>query len=133
MILESHFQMWNNPRMSRLNDKELAMMQSPIRAWSQRHVEMRVFRRLLRKAGVDPSGGRILDAGCGNGNGLLLLAEMFHPSRLCGFDLMPEQVERARARTEGMGVEVAVGDITAIDHADDSFEAIFVFGILHHV
>jgi ubiquinone/menaquinone biosynthesis C-methylase UbiE len=117
--------------MSTLNAVEMAMMQSPARAWSQRHVEMRMFKRLMARAGVDPRGKRILDAGCGSGLGLQLIAEAFAPSRLVGFDLMPEQIERARTR--GVAAEIAVGDITAIDHADASFDAVFVFGILHHV
>jgi ubiquinone/menaquinone biosynthesis C-methylase UbiE len=117
--------------MSTLNAVEMAMMQSPARAWSQRHVEMRMFRRLLRRAGIDPTGGRILDAGCGNGLGLELIAEAFAPRRLVGFDLMPAQIERARRR--GVRAELALGDITAIDHPDASFDTVFVFGILHHV
>lgn len=117
--------------MARLNAVEMSMMQSPARAWSQRHVEMRMFRRLLARAGVDPTGGRILDAGCGNGLGLELIGDAFAPRRLVGFDLMPEQIERARRR--GLAAELAVGDITAIDHPDASFDAVFVFGILHHV
>jgi SAM-dependent methyltransferase len=117
--------------MSRLNPVEMAMMQSPLRAWSQRHVEFRLFRHLLRRARIDPTGGRILDAGCGNGYGLALLAEAFRPRRLVGFDLMPEQVERARQR--GLAAEIEVGDITAIAHPDGEFDAVFVFGILHHV
>lgn len=118
---------------SRLNAVEMAMMQSPARAWSQRHVEMRMFKKLLARAGVDPTGGRILDAGCGSGLGLELIAEAFAPSRLVGFDLMPEQIERARTREVAARAELAVGDITAIDHPDGSFDAVFVFGILHHV
>ena len=115
----------------RLNPVEYAMMQSPARAWSQRHVEMRTFRRLVRRIGADLRGARILEAGCGNGLGLALIQEAFAPRRLAGFDLMPEQIERARAR--GVAAEIAVGDITAIDHPDGAFDAVFVFGILHHV
>jgi ubiquinone/menaquinone biosynthesis C-methylase UbiE len=118
--------------MSRLNSTELAMMQSPSRAFSQRHVEMPAFRRMARRAGVDLTGARILDAGCGSGLGLALIAETYRPSRLVGIDLMPEQVERAIARGVP-GAEIRVGDITAIDEPDASFDAVFVFGILHHV
>lgn len=117
---------------STLNAVELALMQSPARAWSQRHIEMRMFRRLLQRAGVDVAGGRILDAGCGNGLGLELITEAFAPRRLVGFDLMPAQLERARRRGISR-VELQLGDITAIAHPDATFDAVFVFGILHHV
>lgn len=117
--------------MSTLNARELAMMDSPIRRLSQRLVEFRTFRRLLARAGIDLAGaGAILDAGCGNGHGLELIERAFHPRRLAGFDLMPEQIERARSR---VGAELAVGDITQIAHPDRTFDAVFVFGILHHV
>ena len=117
--------------MTMLNARELAMMDSPIRRLSQRLVEFRTFRRLLARAGVDLTGAEaILDAGCGNGNGLALIADAFHPRRLVGFDLMPEQVDRARRRIDA---ELAVGDITHIDHPDRTFDAVFVFAILHHV
>ena len=117
--------------MARLNDRELSMMDSPWRRLSQRWIEVRTFEHLLARAGVDLHGGRLLDAGCGNGYGLELLAQRFAPSRLVGFDLMPEQIERARRR--GLRADLSVGDITAIDLPADSFDGVFVFGILHHV
>ncbi len=117
--------------MTRLNAAELAMMDSRLRRFSQREIELRTFRRLLRRAGIDLHGRDLLDAGCGNGYGLTLLADAFAPRRLVGFDLMPEQIERARQR--GVRAEIAVGDITAIAHPDATFDGVFVFGILHHV
>jgi SAM-dependent methyltransferase len=116
---------------STLNARELAMMDSPLRRLSQRTLELATFRRLLARAGVDLYGRDLLDAGCGNGYGLELLAKTFSPRRLCGFDLMPEQIARARRR--GVTAEIAVGDITQIAHPDASFDGVFVFGILHHV
>jgi ubiquinone/menaquinone biosynthesis C-methylase UbiE len=119
---------------SRLNAAEYAMMQSPVRRLAQRHLELRAFLRLLRRAGVDLRGGQLLDAGCGSGYGLELLYRTFLPGRLVGFDLMPEQVARARRRgIDPEIVEVRVGDVTAIDEPAASFDGAFVFGILHHV
>jgi ubiquinone/menaquinone biosynthesis C-methylase UbiE len=117
--------------MARLNFRELSMMDSTARRLSQRLVEFRVFQRMLDRARIDLAGGAILDAGCGNGHGLELLARAYRPRRLVGIDLMPEQIERAKRR--GLAAEVRVGDITAIAEPDASFDAVFVFGILHHV
>lgn len=118
--------------MARLNAVEFAAMQSPLRKLVQRHWELPTFVRALRRAGVDLHGKRILEAGCGSGFGLMLLNAQFRPSRLVGFDLMPEQIERTRAR--GLpDAEIRVGDITRIEEPDASFDAVFVFGILHHV
>lgn len=118
--------------MARLNDRELRAMQAPSRRLVQRHVEMRTFLSMLRARGIELRGKRILDAGCGSGFGLALIAEHLAPSRLCGFDLMPEQVELAERRAVP-GASVRVGDITKIAEPDASFDAVFVFGILHHV
>jgi len=117
--------------MARLNLRELTMMDSTARRLSQRLVEFKVFQRMLARARIDLEGANILDAGCGNGHGLELLTRAYHPRRLVGIDLMPEQVERAKRR--GLAAEVRVGDITSIDEPDASFDAVFVFGILHHV
>jgi ubiquinone/menaquinone biosynthesis C-methylase UbiE len=117
--------------MTRLNNRELSLMDSRVRKLSQRAIEFRTFQRLLRRARVDLRGGTLLDAGCGDGYGLSLLAQTFQPRRLVGFDLMPEQVARARRR--GLTAEIALGDITAIAQPDATFDGVFVFGILHHV
>jgi ubiquinone/menaquinone biosynthesis C-methylase UbiE len=122
--------------MARLNTRELSMMDSSLRGLSQRFVELPTFRRHLRKLGIDLTGRTILDAGCGNGRGLELLGRTFQPSRLVGIDLMPEQIERARSRMSALGmrdVDVRVADITATGEPSASFDAVFVFGILHHV
>ena len=107
------------------------MMDSPLRGLSQRWIELPLFQRHLRALDIDLRGKAILDAGCGNGRGLAMLERAFAPSRLVGIDLMPEQIERARAR--GVRAEVRVADITATGEATGSFDAVFVFGILHHV
>ena len=118
--------------MARLNEVELAAMQTRVRRLSQRSWELPAFTRMLERAGVDLRGKRLLDAGCGSGYGLALLSERFAPSRLAGIDLMPEQIALARARGVSRA-EVRVGDITAIDEPDGAYDGVFVFGILHHV
>jgi SAM-dependent methyltransferase len=117
--------------MTRLNQRELSMMDSRMRRFSQRAIELRMFERLLRRASIDLRGTHLLDADCGNGYGLELLTRTFRPQRLVGFDLMPEQIERARCR--GLAAEIAIADITSIPEPDGSFDGVFVFGILHHV
>lgn len=115
----------------RLNAIELASMDSRLRRWSQRLVELPVFEHMLDRAGIDLRGARLLEIGCGNGNGLRLLDRRFAPRALVGIDPMPEQIDRA-LRTPGRA-EVRLGDVTRLELADASFDAIFVFGVLHHV
>jgi SAM-dependent methyltransferase len=48
-----------------------------------------------------PEGARLLDAGCGTGANLRLLAEVVHPSYLGGFDLSDEALAWAKRKAAG--------------------------------
>ena len=115
----------------RLGKTEFAMMNNPIRRLLQRHIEFRVFKRHLQKHKIDLTNKAILDAGCGSGYSTELIARAFAPSRLVAFDLMPEQIELAKRR--GLNADVFVGDMTNLELPSETFDAVFVFGVLHHI
>ncbi|GIW72802.1 MAG: hypothetical protein KatS3mg102_2344 [Planctomycetota bacterium] len=119
--------------MARLNAVELAMMQSPLRALTQRLYELPVLRRMLARAGVALEGARLLDVGCGAGYETALLWRIFRPALLLGLDLMPEQLARARRAVQGSGARLACADVCRLPLRDGSFDAAFELGILHHV
>jgi ubiquinone/menaquinone biosynthesis C-methylase UbiE len=114
-----------------LNRAEYALMNNPVRAAIQRHFEAR---RLLRLGGA-MSGGRALEIGCGRGVGIQLILKVFGADSVDAFDLDPRMVTRARGRLSAYGsrVRVWVGDATAISVPDAAFDAVFDFGIIHHV
>lgn len=115
----------------RLSPIEFWAMNNPIRRLIQQRLEFGLMRRFLRERGIDLSGSVILDAGCGSGFSTHLIQDAFNPRELRGFDLMPEQIARARRRYPHL--RFAIGDITRIDQPDSHDDAVFVFGILHHV
>lgn len=114
-----------------LNRVERALMNNPVRAAVQRHFEAR---RLLRLGGP-MSGGAALEMGCGRGVGGELIFDQFGADTLDAFDLDPRMVDAARARLSPYGhrARVWVGDATAIEAADDTYDAVFDFGIIHHI
>ena len=114
-----------------LNAVEKAMMNNPVRAAIQRRFEAR---RLLHMGGP-MHGGRVLEMGCGRGVGTELVLDVFGADRVDAFDLDPAMVELARRRLAKRGdlVRVFVGDACAIDAADETYDAVFDFGIIHHV
>lgn len=118
--------------MARINSFELRAMNNPLRRLVQRQIELPAFERALARLSIDLRGARVLDVGCGSGYSTELLARHLAPSRLCAFDLMPEQVEMAMARRVP-GAEIRVADVTELPYDDGSFDVAFVFGILHHV
>ncbi|MGD0855461.1 MAG: class I SAM-dependent methyltransferase [Dehalococcoidia bacterium] len=115
----------------RLGKFEFLAMNNPLRRWHQKHVELKIFKDLLKKARIELNGKVIMDGGCGSGYSTGLIASEFHPSRIVAFDFMPEQIALAKKRN--LQVDFAVGDLTKIDAADGTFDAVFIFGVLHHI
>ena len=115
----------------KLNAIEKALMNNPVRAGVQRLYEA----RLLERLGGRLAGGRALEIGCGRGVGVALILDRFGADEVVAFDLDPDMVERARRRRAHHHgrVTLSVGDATAIDQPDASFDAVFDFGIVHHV
>ena len=114
-----------------LNAIEKAMMNNPVRAALQRHFEAR---RLLAMGGP-VRGGHVLEIGCGRGVGTELVLDVFGAAHVDAFDLDPDMVARAQKRLSSRGdrVKLWVGDATKIDAPDEHYDAVFDFGIVHHV
>ncbi|HSL22016.1 MAG TPA: class I SAM-dependent methyltransferase [Vicinamibacterales bacterium] len=114
-----------------LNRIEYALMNNAVRAAIQRHVEA----RRLRRMGGTMGGGRALEIGCGRGVGTDLIFEVFGAQSVDAFDLDPRMVVQARKRLARYGsrVRLWVGDAAAIAAPDAIYDAVFDFGIIHHV
>jgi ubiquinone/menaquinone biosynthesis C-methylase UbiE len=114
----------------RLNAVEAALMHNPLRVWLQRHYEA----PLLARLGGPIDGLRVLEIGCGRGIGSEILLQR-GARQVCAFDLDERFVRRARARlaTAADRICLAVADATAIPVPDACFDAVFDFGIVHHV
>jgi ubiquinone/menaquinone biosynthesis C-methylase UbiE len=114
-----------------LNRLEFVLMNNPVRAAVQRHVE---GPQLLRMGGA-LNGGVALELGCGRGVGAELILGRFGAAHVDGFDLDPRMVRRARRRLRRYGGRARfwVGDATAIPVPDGAYDAVFDFGTIHHV
>ncbi len=116
----------------KLNAVETALMNNPLRAFVQRHYEAERLERL----GGRIEGLRALEVGCGRGIGTEIIFERFGAREVHAFDVDPAMVRLARARLAAYPPErlrLDVGDVTAIREPDASFDAVFDFGIVHHV
>jgi ubiquinone/menaquinone biosynthesis C-methylase UbiE len=70
--------------------------------------------------------GSVLDVGCGTGRFLAALPDRYER---VGLDLSPEMLVRARNR----GLDVVQGSSEKVPFADDSFDLVTTFAVLHHL
>ncbi|MFD7922974.1 class I SAM-dependent methyltransferase [Streptomyces sp. NPDC059740] len=80
--------------------------------------------------GLDPRGGRALDAGCGPGHAAAALADRFE--EVVGLDLSRPLIEIARARRARPQVRYVVRDL--FDLTDEhGFDLVYSHTMLHHL
>jgi len=112
-----------------LNRLEFIAMNNPIRSAIQRRLEG----PRLRKMGGAITGGRALEIGCGRGVGAEIILNQFGASQVDAIDLDPRMVRRAATRLRRRPVFVSLGDATQLKAEEGSYDAVFDFGIIHHV
>ena len=116
----------------KLNHIEKALMNNPLRALVQRRYEAPLMERL----GGRTEGLRVLEIGCGRGVGTEIIFNRFGAREVHAFDVDPDMVGHAKvmlARYSSGRLKLFVGDAAAIDAEDHMYDAVFDFGIIHHV
>ena len=116
----------------KLNAIEKVLMNNPLRSVLQRRYEA----PLLEKLGGRLEGGRALEIGCGCGVGTALILQRFDACEVHVFELDPDMVARAKWRLSSYPserLELYVADAASVPEPDASFDAVFDFGIVHHV
>ena len=115
----------------KLNLPERLFVNSPLRYLIQQR-EIRFLKRLCNlKAGT-----RCLEIGCGHGAGARILLKTFQPDRLDALDIDPVMIRLAAKRRPLWTVDrlfFLVGDAQQLPYADASMDAVFNFGIIHHL
>jgi SAM-dependent methyltransferase len=82
------------------------------------------------------SGVSVLDIGCGPGTITADFATLVTPARVTALEVTAEALDLARAETARRGltnVDFAVGDVHALDFADDTFDVVHAHQVLQHV
>lgn len=115
----------------KLNWAERLVVNNPLRV-----VEQRIEIKWLSKAGVLKPGARVLEIGCGRGAGSGLILETFRPEMIFAMDLDDRMILRARSYltpAQRSWIVMYAGDALNLPHRDETMDAVFGFGVLHHV
>ena len=113
----------------KLNMFEFLLMNNPIRGYLQEIQEVKMLRHMTSIRGVE----QVLEIGCGNGNGTMLIKKYFEPQKITAVDLDERMIEIARRKRHDPSVEYRVMDASNLDFANNTFDAVFDFGIIHHI
>jgi len=102
-------------------------LESHARARYALEPEIRDFARFADGAGKD-----VLEIGVGMGADHLEWARS-GPRSLCGIDLTPRAIEWTRRRLQAFGCEsdLRVGDAEQLPFADESFDIVYSWGVIH--
>jgi ubiquinone/menaquinone biosynthesis C-methylase UbiE len=118
-----------NPQAKQMADESMVRnLDAQARAiWPQ---EIPLLRRYLLPA--DP---RILDAGCGTGEGASRLAELFPRAQVLGVDIVDKHLELARGRYSGLAPRLTFEhqSIFELQAADRSFDLTVCRHVLHSI
>jgi len=115
----------------KLNWAERWAVNNPLRVIQQR-LEMRWLRK---KSHLKP-GAVTLEVGCGRGAGAGLILRKFQPAVLQAMDLDVEMIDKAKdylSPEERRRLSFYVGDVLRLPYKDGVLDAVFAFGVLHHV
>lgn len=78
--------------------------------------------------------GRVLEVGCGRGRGARLISRYLSPAAINAIDIDPAMIRLALADSRGPSeCAFQVADAQALPFADKSMDAVFNFGIIHHL
>lgn len=76
---------------------------------------------------------KILEIGCGNGIGTLLIEEYFKPSELVATEYDESLVEITKKKIKSSNILVEQADATKFRFANDEFDAVVGLSVIHHI
>ncbi len=80
------------------------------------------------------AGLSLLDVGCGPGTITRDLAEFVAPGQVVGIENVPEPLESARAAGDSIdNLRFELGDVYALEFADDAFDVVHAHQVLQHL
>lgn len=115
----------------KVNWPERIWVNSPVRRWVQRR-EADFFKTQRNLA----ARSRCLEIGCGCGVGARIIDAAFSPDSIDAMDIDPQMISLARRKQRSWGFDrlrLLAGDAQHLPYRSASFDAVFNYGIVHHL
>jgi len=115
----------------KLNWAERWVVNNPSRVFQQK-AELHLLKKMMDLNAEST----VMEVGCGRGAGAELILSRFRPRHLHAVDLDVEMIQKAIARLSSSAtpaISLYVGDITSIPFKSKTQDAVFGFGVLHHI
>jgi ubiquinone/menaquinone biosynthesis C-methylase UbiE len=116
----------------KLGSIEQAFMHNCVRKWFLQHIETQLFNKLLK----NKKPKSILEIGCGRGDAIITHEKIYSPIIHSAIDIDIDLIRMAlfkKVKLHLNHVRIKVGDVRNIDEPDEIFDAVFGYGVLHHV
>lgn len=115
-----------------LNFIERLLVANPLRSFLQRYFEIPMLRKMSegRKYNI------CLEIGSGRGTGAIAIFNTFRPERIVAIDIDPKSLQRAKRLLKDdlkERIEFRYGDAMALDFPQETFDAVFSIGVIHHL
>jgi ubiquinone/menaquinone biosynthesis C-methylase UbiE len=115
----------------KVNWPERLWVNSPVRRYVQQ-LEGNFFKKLTALA----PGGKCLEIGCGCGVGAKIVSQLFAPASIHALDIDEEMLRSAdkkRKHWNNVPLHLLAADAQELPFPDHSFDAVFNYGIIHHL
>lgn len=112
-----------------LNSAEFLLMNNPVRKLIQSTLEISRLKKLVKTRRM----GRVLEIGCGSGYGSQLIMKYFCPKKIIATDFDPRMIKIAQIEHSHKNIDFQVASATNLAFKDNTFDAVFDFGIIHHI
>jgi ubiquinone/menaquinone biosynthesis C-methylase UbiE len=113
----------------KLNAIEFIAMNNPVRRFIQDRYELPILRAMSPPRDIETA----LEIGCGSGHGTKLIRKYFSAANIIAVDLDERMIQIAARRSRDASVSFTVTDASRLAFPDARFDAVFDFGIIHHV
>ncbi|MGW8195148.1 MAG: class I SAM-dependent methyltransferase [Desulforhopalus sp.] len=115
----------------KVNWPERIWVNSPVRRYVQQ-LEGKYFKKAHQLA----PGRKCLEIGCGCGVGAKIIHQLFSPTSIHALDIdigMLRSADKKRKKWHNIPMHLLAADAQELPFADCSFDAVFNYGIIHHL